>query len=166
MTTVPPVDTGTFGEALEMVQEAGLKAEVTEFAQPLPSGYWLSHAGVGDQDPEPGTRVPRGSTVRLNMKDGANPIPSVATPIRHPAFAVVPNVVGLPEPVAARRLGNGLWPRIVSIEPLTAERSARGLFAFVVASQDPPPGTRLPYIGRRTERGLRVSVVRLTLRVP
>jgi hypothetical protein len=163
-TTVPPVDTGSFGTALARLHAAGLRVGAEGFGR-MPAGYRLADAFVGDQDPEAGTRVPRGSVVRLNMH-GANPIPSPAVPKHRPRFAVVPSLVGLPEPVAEQRLGGGFWPELTRIAPLPASKSGRGLYAYVVTSQSPRPGTRMPYFGRTVAGGgFRVSVVRLTLAV-
>lgn len=163
-TTVPPVDTTNFAEALARLRAAGLRAEVDFFETPQPFGVGLGGIPVRDQDPEPGSRVARGSVVELTT--GRSPVPSPAVRKDRPRFAVVPDLVGLSEPRAEERLGDAFWPRLERVDPLPAEKSERGLEAFVVASQRPAPGTRLPYTGRLTADGFRMSVVRITLRVP
>jgi beta-lactam-binding protein with PASTA domain len=161
---VPPVDTTDFGTALSRLRAAGLRVEVDSFRR-LPPGTPLEGAGVGDQDPEPGTRVQKNSVVRLTM--GITPMASPAIPIHHPRFALVPRVVGLRWPEAERRIGGGLWLEIARIAPLPAAKSARGLSAFTVASQRPAPRTRVPYMGVRIPDGvdMRPSTLTLTLAV-
>ena len=78
----------------------------------------------------------------------------------------VPDLVGLPWPKASQRL-DGLWPLITQIAPLPPAKCVRGLDAFVVSSQDPAPGTRVPYMGVRIPHGVNLapSTLRLTLAV-
>jgi beta-lactam-binding protein with PASTA domain len=162
-TRVPPVDTTSLGRTLRLLHAAGLRAEIDSFRR-LPGGTMLEGAGVGDQEPEPGTRVRKGSTVHLTM--GIMPIPSLGMLLRHPRSVIVPRLLGLPWPQAERLLA-GLWPQIVAVALLPAEKSGKGLAAFVVSKQDPPPGTRVPYMGGRIPHGvdLRPSTVRLELDV-
>ncbi len=144
---------------------AGLRVHVDAFG-PLPPGTTLEGAGVGDQDPEAGDRVDKGSVVRLTM--GFNPIPSPAILKWHPRYAVVPRLVGLRWPQAERQIGDGLWLTIARVAPLPADKSRRELAAFTVATQRPAPGTRVPYMGVRIPYGvdLRPSTLTLTLAVP
>ena len=136
--------------------------ETTTFG-PIPAGYDLGGVAVGDQDPEAGVRVPRGSVVRLNMH-GVSPIPSPGVPLKRPRYFVVPRLVGLTEPKAMRLLDGGAWPQITHVEPLPPTRNAV-LGDWIVATQDPRAGTRVRYFGALTSAGFRVSVVRLTLTV-
>jgi hypothetical protein len=160
-TTVPPVDTRTLGSALDKIHAAGLKADVPAFG-PVTWGTPLDGAGVGDQDPEPGTKVAKGSTVHLTI--GFSPIPSPVVGKNWPRWLVVPDLVGLSWPDAARRL-TGLWPVIASVDPLPAAKSELGMRAYVITGQLPGPGKRVPYGGKRVGRGWRPTQIRLTVGV-
>jgi len=162
-TRVPPVDTTSLGEALARLHERGLSAEVDSF-NALPSGTGLEGAAVGDQDPEPGAVVKRGSTVRLTM--GYSPIPSPAIPFNHPRTVTVPDLVGLTWPEAEKRL-TGLWPQIVAIAPLPADKSDGGLDAFVITKQSLQPGRTVPYLGKPSPNGIdmKPSTIQLELGV-
>ena len=163
---VPPVDTGTLGHALKAMRAAGLRVEASPFG-PLPPGTTLDGAAVGDQDPEPGTRVAKGSTVRLNMM-GFNPIGSMAVLDHRPRYVVVPDVVGLNWSKARTRL-DGLVPWIRAVDSLPASESSRGLAAYVITGQTPRAGTRMRHTGylvrRGPHRGFHPSFIRLTIGV-
>ena len=62
-TVVPQVNQTSFGEALRLLHEAHLRAQVDSF-KPLPGGTGLEGASIRAQDPNPGSRVARESTVR------------------------------------------------------------------------------------------------------
>jgi len=160
-TVVPPVDTTSLGDALRLLHEAGLRAQIDSFKS-LPGGIGLEGAGVGDQDPEPGTRVRTGSVVRLTMV--SSPIPSPAILKRHPAFVTVPDLVGLTWPEAEGKL-TGLWPKIDTIAPLPADKSDRGLDAFVVTKQSFEPGSRVPYMGVRIPNGVNLNPSTIELEI-
>jgi len=160
-TVVPQVNQTSFGEALRLLHEAHLHAQVDSF-KPLPGGTGLEGASIRAQDPNPGSRVARESTVRLTTE--YSPIPSPALPIHHPQFVTVPDLVGLTWPEAERRL-DGLWPQINAVAPLPPDRSDEGLAAFVVTKQSLRAGARVPYMGVRIPNGvnLRPSTIRLEL---
>jgi beta-lactam-binding protein with PASTA domain len=162
-TRVPPVDTTSLGEALTLLNRAGLRAQIDSFNR-LPGGTGLEGAAVADQDPEPGTKVERGSVVRLTM--GVSPIPSPGIPAAHPRFVTVPQLVGLSWPEAEKQL-TGLWPQIVGIAPLPADKSADGLSAFVVTRQSLRPGKRVPFMGKQIPNGvdMKPSTIELELGV-
>jgi hypothetical protein len=160
---VPPVDTTSLGEALRLLHEAGLRAQIDSF-QPLPGGTGLDGASVGDQNPEAGNQVDRGSVVELTMI--SSPIPSPGIPSRRPALVTVPNLVGLTWPEAEPKL-RGLWPKIVSIAPLPSEKSDQGLAAFAVTKQSFAPGSRVPYLGVPIPNGvdMKPSMIELEIGV-
>src|SRR5207237_4644994 len=54
--SVPPVDTTVLDTALKRLAAVHLRVQLTDFG-PLPAGYELGSADVGDQDPEAATRV-------------------------------------------------------------------------------------------------------------
>lgn len=160
-TTVPAVDTGSLGVALEEITRAGLKADVPAFG-PVTAGTPLESVGLGDQDPEPGTRVPNGSTVHLRI--GYSPIPTPHVDTRWPRWLVVPDFVGRSWPDVAGQL-EGLWPVIVAVEALPASKSGDGLAAYVVEQQRPKVGARVPYGGVPFRGGWQPTTIRFWIAV-
>lgn len=161
---VPPVDTTSLGAALEALGRAHLRVELTGFG-PLPAGYGLDGAGVGDQEPEAPTLVPEGSVVHLTMSR-VNPIPSPVVLKPHPPTVRVPRLIGLSWEQARSRIPEGFWLQIGHV-PAVAAMSAGDVFSsYVVTGQSPPAGTELPFGGvLLAGNGYRPSVVRLTIGV-
>src|SRR5438094_1544057 len=145
---VPPVDTTTLSTALDRLATAHLRVELSGFG-PLPAGYGLTAAPVGDQDPEAPTLVRRNSVVQLNMH-GVAPIPSPAFPIHHPKTVMVPDVVGLPWRKAAALLSNsGFWMQIGKVPALGPVRAEEVADRYIVREMEPTAGTELVWGGRR-----------------
>jgi len=98
-------------------------------------GYQGDTHGVGtivrSQVPSPGTVLPRGGKVQLDLVEGP-------TAIAQPGFAVVPSLLGLPMRRAVSML---------ALQHLDIALSGSGL----VAAQSPAPGTQM-------KRGSRVMV--------
>jgi beta-lactam-binding protein with PASTA domain len=162
LTKVPPVDTTSLGTALKRLKAAGLRVALSDFG-PMTPDYTIEAAPVGDQDPEPGTRVPRGSIVQLNMH-GVEPIPSPAVPLHHPKFATVPSLVGKQWPQAERALTGGYWIQIGHVPALSAREPNDVLSSYIVSGQTPSAGTRVPYGGTKTrDGGFRPTVIQLRI---
>ncbi len=160
--SVPPVDTTGLDTALERLAAAHLRVQLTDFG-PLPAGYDLGSAGVGDQDPEAGTRVEVGSVVRLNM-NGPNPIGSPAVLVHHPPTVRVPMLVGLTWADASRALSPGYWLAIGHVPALGPHDPEDVYSSYVVIGQSPSAGTKLPYGGVTVSGGgFRPTVVRLRI---
>jgi beta-lactam-binding protein with PASTA domain len=160
---VPPVDTTNLEAALTLLAKAHLRVELTSFG-PLPPGYDLGAAGVGDQEPEASTRVSEGSVVRLNMHS-AYPGASPAVRIKHPPTVVVPRLVGLSWLKARERIpSDGLWVQIGRVPGLGPIDPSDVYSAYVVTGQTPAAGTRLPYGGVLLKnRGYRPSIISLQI---
>jgi beta-lactam-binding protein with PASTA domain len=162
LTTVPPVDTTSLGIALKRLQAAGLRVALSDFG-PMTPNYTIDGAPVGDQDPEAGTRVPRGSVVRLNMH-GVEPIPSPAVLLHHPKFATVPRLIGKPWPQAERALTGVYWIEIGRVPALSGREPKGVLSSYIVTGQSPSGGTRVPYGGTKTaDGGFRPTVIHLQI---
>jgi hypothetical protein len=97
---------------------------------------------------------------------GVNPIPTLVVPMSQLLVVSAPDLVGLGWPEAEREL-SGLRPEIVAIAPLPADKSERGLDAFVVTSQSIEPGSQVPFLGVHGAQGvnLEASTIRLELGV-
>jgi hypothetical protein len=160
--SVPPVDTTVLDIALKRLAAAHLRVQLTDFG-PLPAGYELGSADVGDQDPEAATRVEPGSVVRLDMH-GPNPIPSPAVPIRHPPTVTTPMLVGLTWPAARRAVSPGYWLVIGHVPALGPHDPDDVYCSYVVIGQSPTAGTKLPFGGVTvSDGGFRPTVVQLQI---
>jgi beta-lactam-binding protein with PASTA domain len=162
LTTVPSNVGRDFGTAVDRLLAAGLRIRVDEFPPQAP-GIGLGGYAVAVQSPRAPARVPRGSVVSVRLESSA--FPSPVFPVDHPPTVRVPDLRGLRYSAATHRIPEGLWLALDAVPPLPPEASGRGLDAFVVDAQDPPPGTEMPYGCAPRGRGCFVSVVRLRLEV-
>jgi hypothetical protein len=159
-TTVPSNASYGLGLAMDRLLNAGLRVSIPEFP-PNPCGVGLESYHVAVQSPRAPARVKRGSTVVVKVFSPG--IPSPITDLRpHPKFATVPDLKGVTYPAAMSRL-DGIWPCIDRVAALTPSASTKGFGAYVVATQDLAPGTRVPYDGVTTRLGFKPSVLHLTL---
>ena len=159
---VPSNATRTLGYAIPRLLDAGLRISIPSFP-PQPPGIGLEGYFVALQTPRAPALVERGSVVTLRLH--SSPIPSPVFRANHPTHVVVPDLIGRRYRDATRRVPEGLWIRLRRVPPLRPEDSSRGLQAFVVAAQQPRPGTRMPYGCARVEGGgCRVAVVSLWLK--
>ncbi len=102
---------------------------------------------VAQQDPVGGTRLPKGSAVRVvlavrppSTPPAPRPVPVPAsTPPATPVTAVLPNVVGLPFSEAGKRLASRGFTNI-----RRTGKTSTDVAADTVLEQDPLGGTRLP----------------------
>jgi penicillin-binding protein 1A len=117
-TAVPDLsDVTTIAEAEELLEGAGLNLAVIEVEDYRPEGTIIG------QDPEPGTRVPVGSIVFLQVSDGTGEVPEV------------PDVVGLSEDEAIQVLEDAGYRVEVLYRP-TNQEDRHG----VVLRQSPSAG--------------------------
>jgi penicillin-binding protein 1A len=117
-TAVPDLsDVTTIAEAEELLEGAGLNLAVIEVEDYRPEGTIIG------QDPEPGTRVPVGSIVFLQVSDGTGEVPQV------------PDVVGLSEDEAIQVLEDAGYRVEVLYRP-TNQEDRHG----VVLRQSPSAG--------------------------
>jgi hypothetical protein len=159
-TNVPPNASYGLGLAMDRLLDAGLRVSIPAFPR-NPCGVGLEGYHVAGQSPRAPARVKRGSTVVVKVFP--SPIPTPITDSEpHPRFAVVPDLEGVPYPAAMSRL-DGIWSCIDHVAALTPSASTDGFGAYVVDTQDLPPGTRVPYDGVTTDRGFKPSVLHLTL---
>ena len=158
-TTVPPNASYGLDLAMDRLLDAGLRVSIPEFPR-NPCGVGLEGYHVAVQSPRAPARVKRGSTVVVKVFP--SPIPTAIGVSPHPKFASVPDLEGMAYPEAMERL-HGIWPCIDRVAALTPSESTKGFRAYVVATQDLSPGTRVPYEGVTTRLGFRPSVLHLTL---
>ena len=115
--------------------------------------------------PGAGAQVRPGTIVSLVAGGGFIPSPVVL--LHHPAKLVVPRLVGLTYRAAQSCTSRtaAYWLRFDSAAPLSARDAARaGLDAYVIATQDPPPGAIVDWGGARVPGGgYRPTVVSVTL---
>ena len=144
--------------AVTAVRGAGLKPKAFTVPSSQPKGTVVS------QNPEPGLRVVDGSTVRLNVSNGAGPgaapppppppAPPPPPPPAPPARVTVPDVTGDQQDVAQRELNAaGLKAGVVYLKsdedrgsvisqaPAGGTTRARGTRIQLNASFGPRPGT-------------------------
>jgi serine/threonine-protein kinase len=111
--TVPDVVGQQAGTARSALRGAGLVATVFQVPSAQPKGMVVA------QHPTAGTKVARGSKVRINVSTGSTgPAPTTTgtTTTSAPAKVVVPKVVGLQQTAAQRRLNRaGLRSRVVYV---------------------------------------------------
>lgn len=118
--------------AVSAVRDAGLKPEAFTVSSSQKKGTVVA------QHPDPGLRVAAGSTVRLNVSNGAGPgaAPPPPPPPAPPARVAVPDVTGQQQDVAQRTLSAaGLKAGVIYLE----SDEERG----TVISQAPAGGTTL-----------------------
>jgi len=154
--SVPNVRGASFTAALVRLRAAGLLVAVPRFPRfplALPEQGWnrLDDYMVAGETPTAGSRLARGSVVRLSIAPPRwqRPVGSITVPIEHPLFVVAPNFVGLTYRAAdaAATAPDGLWVKLDQAPPLHASASRCGEDAFVVEAQQPPAGTTMPTYG-------------------
>jgi eukaryotic-like serine/threonine-protein kinase len=136
--------------AVSAVRDAGLKPEAFTVSSSQKKGTVVA------QHPDPGLRVVDGSTVRLNVSNGASPgaAPPPPPPPAPPVRVSVPDVSGQQQDVAQRKLNAaGLKAGVVYLEsdedrgtvisqaPAGGTTRARGTRIQLNASFGPRPGT-------------------------
>jgi beta-lactam-binding protein with PASTA domain len=167
-TEVPNTIGKSRDEAVTAVRDAGLKPKAFTVSSSQPKGTVVA------QNPEQGQRVVDGSTVRLNVSNGASPgaapppppppgatpppppppAPPPPPPPAPPASVTVPDVSGLQQDVAQRKLNlAGLKSGVVYLEsdeeratvvsqaPAGGTTRARGTRIQLNAAFGPRPGT-------------------------
>ncbi|HEX6491608.1 MAG TPA: PASTA domain-containing protein [Gaiellaceae bacterium] len=148
-TSVPDVRNQQVSTAKALLRAAGLVPAVFHVSSALPKGI------VTAERPAPGTKVARGSKVRINVSNGSGaqtataPTSTTTTTAPPKARAVtVPNVVGQQQAAAQRRLhAAGLGARVLYV----ASSKPSG----IVVSETPSAGSTLPSGSKVT---IRVSV--------
>jgi beta-lactam-binding protein with PASTA domain len=139
-TTVPNVVGQDQSGARAVLRGAGLVAAIFAVPNAQPKGTVVA------QHPAAGSKVARGSKVRINVSTGstAQGTTGTTTTTPSPSTVRVPNVVGIQQSPAQRRLnGAGLRSRVVYV----ASSKAKGL----VIDQGPKAGTQV-------RRGSRVRI--------
>jgi beta-lactam-binding protein with PASTA domain len=128
-TTVPDVQGQTLTDARAALRAAGLVANAFQVPSPEPKGTVIA------QKPQAGKSVPRGSKVRINVSTGSTATTGAGTTTSAATSKVtVPNVVGLQQGVAQRRLNSaGLRAQVKYVQ------SSRPM--GVVVGQNPGSGT-------------------------
>jgi beta-lactam-binding protein with PASTA domain len=159
-TTVPSNAGVGLDLAMHRLRDAGLRVSIPSFPR-NPCGVGIEGYHVLGQSPRAPARVERGSTVVMRVFPSGIPT-SISDSRPHPKFAVVPDLEGVSYPAAMSRL-DGISPCIDRVAALTPSASTDGFGAYVVATQDLAPGTRVPYDGVATHVGFRPSVLHLTL---
>ncbi len=134
-TTVPDAVGSELADAARTFGKADLKVAV----QPVPSD--LPKGEVVAQAQEPGTELPRGSTVQLNVSKGPEPAPDTG----------VPNVVGETQERGRQRLADASFETL-SIQIATSDSTKVGK----VISQTPAARANIPqgflvimYVGKK-----------------
>jgi serine/threonine-protein kinase len=116
--TVPTVLGESEEQATRILEEEGFDVEVQEFESEQPPGT------VIEQDPRAGTEAEEGSTVTLSVSSGLG-------------TATVPDVAGLPERRAAKKLEERTF--LVEVE----ERFSNDVEAGLAIGTEPDAGTRI-----------------------
>ena len=111
----------------------------------------LENYRVIAQSPAPGGRLGVGEPVVLMLSTPVfrGPIGSLTEPTHHPRYATIPDLVGEAylEAMSGVPFKTGILVRVGQTGALPPQASACGLNGFVVASQTPSPGTRVPWGG-------------------
>jgi len=140
-TTVPDVVGQQSSDAVAALRGAGLVASIFKVPSTQPKGTVVA------QKPTAGAKVARGSKVRINVSNGSStPAPTTTgtTTTSAPATVSVPNVVGLQQAAAQRRLHDaGLSSRVSYV--------ASAKPAGQVVAENPAAGTQ-------AKRGSRVRL--------
>ena len=185
--TVPELLGEPEATATARLRDAGLKARIFRVPADDPEGTVVA------QRPQGGERAPAGSSVRVNVSEGraattgatTTGATTTTTPTRTataPASVAVPDVVGLSQSAATRRLQSAGFDvdtkrvpsseprgRVVAQFPAAGTRAARGGAIRINVSQGPPQSAVVPdVIGddeatarqRLTQAGFRVRVIR------
>jgi serine/threonine-protein kinase len=126
--TVPSVVGIIQSSARSTLEGAGYKVVVTRIQSSQPRGLVVS------QEPPPGTRAARGTSVTIDVSQGPTTTTTPTTPTRPPGKRI-PNVVGLAQRVAVARLQSAGFR--VDSYPAASTRP-RG----TVTAQRPAGGTR------------------------
>jgi hypothetical protein len=149
---VPSNHGRSLDDALRRLHEAGLRATFpaarTSCGDALPC--------VNVQSPRAPARARQGSTV--TMRFGVTPIPSPGSPLHHPPWVFVPNLVAKEWAAAAKVLPQSIWP-CVHVAGARGTTAAR----LVVVSQKPASGVRLPAYGVLSGGGYRPTTVNVFL---
>ena len=148
-TSVPDVRNQQVSAAKAILRAAGLVPAVFHVSGAQPKGTVIA------ESPAPGTKVARGSTVRINVSTGSKAPTGTATTSTTTTTAppkaravTVPNVVGLQQSVAQRKLhAAGLGARVLYV---TSSKSSG-----IVVSEAPSAGSTAPSGSKVT---IRVSV--------
>jgi beta-lactam-binding protein with PASTA domain len=143
-TTVPNVVGQDQNGARAVLRGAGLVAAIFAVPNTQPKGTVVA------QHPAAGSKVARGSKVRINVSTGSTAPGTTGTTTTTPAASTVrvPNVIGLQQSAAQRRLNSaGLGSRVVYV----ASQKAAGQ----VVDQAPKAGTQ---VRRKTRVRIDVSL--------
>ena len=174
--TVPKVVNRSFTSALARLLDDHLLVSVPHFIpfrDAMAEQGWgrLANYTVVSETPQPGTTRPAGTVVTLEL---SNPlfhgqIGSMAEPVHHPRYARIPDLVGrtYPRAMAAATSKSGILVRVSTTAPLRPAVSGCGLGAFIVSTQSPGPGSRVPWGGVETtgvDPGLATVTISLTAR--
>ncbi len=148
---VPSVKGLSVADAVSRLKDAGLNAKSFEVFSPEPSGTVVA------QDPGPGKRVPEGTSVRINVSQGAKPI-------------AVPNVVGQSfEDAKAALEAEGLVVKrqdqnsnvepntVIDTRPTPGSELQRGATVTVVVSKG-PKDVAIPNVEGLDEEAARVKL--------
>ena len=126
----------------------------------------LENYRVIAQSPAPGGRLGVGEPVVLMLSTPVfrGPIGSLTEPNHHPRYATIPDLVGEAylEAMSGVPFKTGILVRVGQTGALPPQASACGLNGFVVASQTPSPGTRVPW-GGINKGGVRPSLATVTI---
>jgi len=152
--TMPNVIGWRQQDAKQLLEVMGLQVKIQTQSDEAPAGQVIG------QQPEAGASVKEQDTVSIVVSSGPPQAPPTAT--LPPNTVVVPNLVGLPEPLAKQRIEQaGLsntytnWQRVTDVPP-DARKAFLDTPVGSVVSQRPQPGTYVPkgttvYIAARAE---------------
>jgi hypothetical protein len=170
---VPNIVSSQFDRAVSGLLAQHLRISVPRFVPfrdaPAEQGWGrLENYQVVAQSPAPGKHVNAGTAVVLRLSDPVfhGPLGSMVEPLDHPKYARIPHLVGrtYQQAMAAASPTSGVLVRVSQTGPLDARASVCGLNAFVVASQAPRPGTRVPWGGvKRNGVAPALATVTITL---
>jgi hypothetical protein len=157
MVTVPAAAASAeiFG-AYDALHKAGLRVTLTQQAD------FNSLNGLGvTLSPGVGTRVPRGSTVKITPSGGPLGSPAV---LKSDPHYVVPNFAGQSPNIAAHWAYQHDMYFAVNLPPITASDAPHLLDAYSLAGQDPRPGGTIRQGVRVGGHGYRPTPLTLTLK--
>lgn len=170
---VPHVLGAGFTTALRRLLVRHLRVAVPHFGpfhDAMAEQGWgrLANYRVVGQSLPAGADVRAGAVVTLRL---SNPIfrgqlGSMAEPAKHPRYATIPDLIGkhYAQAMAAQSIRSGVLVRVSTTAPLVASASTCGLDAFVVESQSPRPGTRVPWGGIHLDgSGVQPSLATVTI---
>lgn len=145
---VPDVVGAQFDRAVVKLLERKLLVSVPRF---VPFHDAMAEQGWG-----------RLETLTLDRPVFRGPLGSMAEPVRHPEYASIPNLVGKGYRQAMENGNSGVLVRVSRTGPLSPTASPCRLNAFVVSSQTPRPGTRVPW-GGVLQGGVHPSLATVTI---